>query len=95
MIAFKNNSEMVLAVEGARGPPKLKKRNLFYTVFSSAIIPITTQGSKMSQPRIIKTGFKSPPLDSLKGRGPPTGEKRLFFPQNLPQVAIISYSLHG
>ena len=29
MNAFTNNSEMTLAVEGARGPPTLKKENPF------------------------------------------------------------------
>ena len=48
----------------------------------------------MSQPKT--TGFKSPPLDSLKGRGPPITKKReSFFDRNLPQTAIISYSLYG
>jgi hypothetical protein len=33
MSAFTNNSEMVLAIEGARGPPEGKKRNLFIPFF--------------------------------------------------------------
>ena len=50
----------------------------------------------MSQPKTIKTGFKSPPLDSLKGRGPPAKKRKLsFFNRNLPQATIISYSLYG
>lgn len=39
----------------------------------------------MSQPKTIRAGFKSPPLDSLKGRGPPTTKKRdSFFDRNSP-----------
>lgn len=30
----------------------------------------------MSHPKIIKAGFKTPPLESLLGRGPPKRQKR-------------------
>lgn len=33
----------------------------------------------MSRPKTIKAGFKTPPLDALKGRGPPRHQKRPFF----------------
>ena len=37
----------------------------------------------MSQPKTIKSGFKTPPLEDLKGRGPPTTKKEtLFFNRN-------------
>lgn len=38
MKAIKNISEIMLAIEGARGPPEGKKRNLLYVAFSNAII---------------------------------------------------------
>jgi hypothetical protein len=37
MTAFKNNSDMTLAIEGARGPPGGQKRN-FFPIISTAII---------------------------------------------------------
>jgi hypothetical protein len=45
MTAFKNNSEMVLAVEGARGPPEGQKRILF-PIISNAIIQTIKRGQK-------------------------------------------------
>ena len=33
----------------------------------------------MNQPKTIRSGFKSPPLERLKGRGPPTTKKRDSF----------------
>lgn len=33
----------------------------------------------MSQPKTTKAGFKAPPLDTLKGRGPPITKKRPIF----------------
>ena len=48
----------------------------------------------MSPPKIIRTGFKSPPLDSLKGRGPPTGKKKDSFFLRIchkPQSYLIVY----
>ena len=50
----------------------------------------------MSQPKTTKVGFKAPPLDTLKGRGPPITKKRpTFFDRNASQVTIISYILYG
>ena len=48
----------------------------------------------MSQPKTIRTGFKSPPLDLLKGRGPPTGKKKTSFFLRIchkPQSYLIVY----
>ena len=78
MIAFKNNSEILLAVEGARGPPEGQKRN-FFSDRSKCHYSNNKTRSKMGQPKTIRTGFKTPPLDALSGRGPPITKKRLFF----------------
>ena len=40
MTAFTNNSEMVLAIEGARGPPKNQKRNFFSRSFQMPLFTI-------------------------------------------------------
>jgi hypothetical protein len=45
MTAFKNNSEMTLAIEGARGPPEGQKRILF-PIISNAIIQTIKRGQK-------------------------------------------------
>jgi len=37
MTAFKNNSDMTLAIEGARGPPVSQKRT-FFPIISTAIL---------------------------------------------------------
>jgi hypothetical protein len=78
MTAFKNNSEMMLAIEGARGPPGSQKRNLFQDYFNCHYSSNKVR-SKMSQPKTIKAGFKAPPLDALSGRGPPITKKRDSF----------------
>ena len=76
MTAFKNNSDMTLAIEGARGPPGSQKRNLFPDYFNCHYSNNKVR-STMSQPKKIRSGFKSPPLETLKGRGPPTTKKRV------------------
>lgn len=40
MTAFKNNSEMTLAVEGARGPPTTQKETFFHAPVPDTIISI-------------------------------------------------------
>jgi hypothetical protein len=59
-----------------------KKETFFYAVLSNALIPeneIPYRGEKMSEPKTIKAGFKTPPLVALLGRGPPECEKRDRF----------------
>jgi len=83
MIALKNKSEITLAVEGARGPPEGKKRNLFLLSFQMPLFlnenEITYRGAKMNNPKTIKAGFKTPPLVDAQGRGPPERKKREPF----------------
>lgn len=93
MTAFTNNSEMVLAIEGARGPPVFKKRILFSQ--SPLLFQISKRRASMSQPKTITSGFKSPPLSETQGRGPPFLKKRSIifrFPPRHPPLYPIVYT---
>jgi hypothetical protein len=95
MNAFTNNSEMVLAIQGARGPPMLKKRNFFRSRLKRYYFNYQNGGQNMCQPKTFTAGFKSPPRVDAQGRGPPMTKKNLsFFAYFAPLPAIISYSLY-
>jgi hypothetical protein len=48
----------------------------------------------MSHPQTIKAGFKAPPHDAAKGRGPPIIKRENLFCWISPPAAIISYNLY-
>lgn len=87
MFSRHHKSKMVLAVDGGRGPPEGKKRDLFLrTVTGFRIV-----GGEQMSLAMQKKQYKNPPIHEHDGRGPPEREKRDFAAICPGDICFVSF----